>query len=377
MSNEHAHESSVATYVIVALILGVITYIEFAIVEFEIAWLSNSWILFWLALLSVVKFALVIMFFMYLKDDDNLYSGFFASGMVFALGTFVVLAFLFTLPATFRFVQAQSSAAEVTAEVTDEHAADDAHGGEAGLSEQVRRLIQTDGRSRPLVQRLDTPAPKNLALTLQAPTISEQPSYTLSAAPALFTTAAAEPADDTPADETAQQASQDMAAASWNEELGSETYSSNCASCHQGNGQGIPGAFPPLAGGHMPNLYNAEGGRDYLVNVLLYGLQGEITVAGQTYNGQMPAWSQLSNEQIAAVLNHELTSWDNEAALQDFQPITAEQVEEQRGQDLSTADVLAQRSEPGTQDPETEEAEEEGAAGEGEEQATEENYEDA
>lgn len=351
MSNDHAHGSSVASYVIVALILGVITYVEFAIVEFEIAWLSSFWILFWLVLLSVVKFILVIMFFMHLKDDDNLYSGFFASGMLFALGTFVVLAMLFTLPATFRFVTAQTGGEEVAEVVVDEHAAEDGaedgqaaedgHGAEAGVSEELRALIATDGRSRPVGQRVGMAPPKNRSMSLQGPAMAEEPAYTLSSSAPLFS-AADDPADEATED-APEEATAETAAAGWDEELGSSTYASNCAACHQGNGQGIPGAFPPLDGGHMPNLFQADGGREYLVNVMLYGLQGEIEVDGQTYNGQMPGWSQLTDEQIATVLNHELTSWDNEDSLEDFEPITEDDVEEQRGQDLSTTDVLEQR----------------------------------
>lgn len=374
MSNEHAHESSVATYVIVALILGVITYIEFAIVEYEIAWLSNFWILFWLVLLSVAKFIMVIMFFMHLKDDDNLYSGFFASGMVFALGTFVVLSLLFTLPASFQYFQAQ------TAVAPEDHAAP-AHGEEHGISEELHALIETDGYSRPTAQVLNTPRPKNLQVSLRGPALPEEPEFTLTDAPALFGQAAAqaedaeeaeeaeraeaaeaeepadEPADepapadaeeaaaqeDTAQEDTAQEDTvEEPAAIEWDEELGSQVYASNCASCHQGTGAGIPGVFPPLAE-HMPVLYNADGGREFLVNTIIYGLQGEITVSGQTYNGSMPGWQQLSDEQIAAVLNHELTDWGNQDALEDFQPITADEVADLRGQDLSPQQVHEQR----------------------------------
>ena len=129
---------------------------------------------------------------------------------------------------------------------------------------------------------------------------------------------------------------------------GGEVYAV-CAGCHQQNGQGIPGAFPPLAG-HAPTLYAAEGGPEFLVNVLLYGLQGEITVNGATYNGLMPAWQQLSNEEIAAVLNHILTSWGNEAELEGFEPYAAADIEEQRGLGLTPSEVLELRAELGLPD---------------------------
>lgn len=125
---------------------------------------------------------------------------------------------------------------------------------------------------------------------------------------------------------------------------GESVFNSNCAACHQGNGQGIPSAFPPLAQGHVPDLLAVEGGRAYLINVLLYGLAGEITVAGQTYNGAMPAWSQLSDEQIAAVLNFIASGWDNETP-EDFEPYTAEEVAAERDKGLSTAEVIDMRGE--------------------------------
>lgn len=119
---------------------------------------------------------------------------------------------------------------------------------------------------------------------------------------------------------------------------GESVYNTNCAACHQGNGQGIPSAFPPLAG-HVPDILAAEEGRTFLIDVLLYGLQGEITVMGTNYNGVMPAWGQLTDEQLAALLTYISTAWDNETP-EDFDPFTAEEVAEQRGQDLSASDVL-------------------------------------
>ena len=112
-------------------------------------------------------------------------------------------------------------------------------------------------------------------------------------------------------------------------ELGGQTYA-NCAGCHQATGAGLPGVFPPLAG-HTPTLVAAEGGRSYLIDVMLYGVQGEITVLDATYNGVMPGWGQFSDEQIAAVVNHMLAAWENEAALpQGFEFITPEEVAGQR-----------------------------------------------
>ncbi len=86
---------------------------------------------------------------------------------------------------------------------------------------------------------------------------------------------------------------------------GERVYEQNCQACHQGEGQGIVGAFPPLAGS------------DYLlskperaIGVLINGLSGKITVNGTDYNGVMPAVN-LNDEKIANVLTFILNSWNN------------------------------------------------------------------
>lgn len=78
---------------------------------------------------------------------------------------------------------------------------------------------------------------------------------------------------------------------------GQRIYANNCASCHQGSGEGIPGAFPPLVGSEW-----VTGAPETLTLILLHGMQGPIEVAGQSYNGLMPAWQDLlKDEEIAAV----------------------------------------------------------------------------
>ncbi len=124
---------------------------------------------------------------------------------------------------------------------------------------------------------------------------------------------------------------------------GAAIYTAQCAACHQAGGAGIPSAFPPLAG-HVGDLYAADPA--YLVDVLLYGLQGQITVAGVSYNGLMPAFGQLGDPEIAAVLNHVLTAWGDADELGDaFVPFTPDDVAEQRGLGLTASDVLQARGE--------------------------------
>ena len=73
----------------------------------------------------------------------------------------------------------------------------------------------------------------------------------------------------------------------------------NCVACHQPDGKGLPGQFPPLVGTHW-----VSGSTSRLGGILLNGIMGPFTVEGQSYNGQMPAWAGLSDEQIAQVMTY-------------------------------------------------------------------------
>ncbi|MCO5173109.1 MAG: cytochrome c [Trueperaceae bacterium] len=124
---------------------------------------------------------------------------------------------------------------------------------------------------------------------------------------------------------------------------GQKVFDQICAACHMTTGAGLPGAFPPLAG-HLPDLLAASGGRDYVVRVVLNGLQGTISIGGVTYNSVMPPWQQLSDQEIADALNYAATAWGNEfpegaqafeageVAAARGEPLGPQQVHELRGQ---------------------------------------------
>jgi ubiquinol-cytochrome c reductase cytochrome b subunit len=81
---------------------------------------------------------------------------------------------------------------------------------------------------------------------------------------------------------------------------GAKVFASNCASCHGAQGQGSPGAFPPLANNPV-----VTGDPNKVVGIVTSGLHGQISVAGMSYNGQMPAWKgQLSTKDIADVITY-------------------------------------------------------------------------
>ena len=90
---------------------------------------------------------------------------------------------------------------------------------------------------------------------------------------------------------------------------GGAIFTANCQSCHQANGKGQPGAFPPLAGNSV-----VTGDAAKVIHIVKDGLTGKIMVGTQSYNGMMPSWkASLSNADIAAVVTYIRSSWGNHA----------------------------------------------------------------
>jgi nitrite reductase (NO-forming) len=88
-------------------------------------------------------------------------------------------------------------------------------------------------------------------------------------------------------------------------ERGKEVYNSQCITCHMEKGEGLEGAFPPLA---KSDYLMADKKR--AVKQILEGVTGEMVVNGVTYNGEMPAID-LTDEQVSDVLNYVRNSWGN------------------------------------------------------------------
>ena len=85
---------------------------------------------------------------------------------------------------------------------------------------------------------------------------------------------------------------------------GLQLYSETCATCHQPTGDGIPGAFPPLAGSKIVN----DPDPNILIQIILSGYDARPEF------GVMPGFADLlTDEEIAAIANHERSSWGNEA----------------------------------------------------------------
>lgn len=97
---------------------------------------------------------------------------------------------------------------------------------------------------------------------------------------------------------------------------GQEPYLRWCAQCHGNQGEGKPPSFPPLAGSEWLDLPD-----EALGLIILYGLRGQIEVAGRTYNGYMPPMQHLPDADIAELISYMLNAWS------------------ERDSDLSVADV--------------------------------------
>src|SRR6185437_3839051 len=90
---------------------------------------------------------------------------------------------------------------------------------------------------------------------------------------------------------------------------GARVYITNCSSCHQLDGRGVPGAFAPLAGNPV-----VTGDPRRLLAIVADGRRGPIRVAGHVYDGEMPAWKGLlSDGEIAAVVSYIRAAWRNNA----------------------------------------------------------------
>lgn len=109
----------------------------------------------------------------------------------------------------------------------------------------------------------------------------------------------------------------------------------NCAVCHQPTGKG-GGPYPPLAGNPDVNAVDSAN----VIQTVLNGRTGPITVNGKQYGGNMPSWrNQLSDAEIAAVLTYIRISWQNNAPAVSQDQVAAARAPEA----LSGAALFAQK----------------------------------
>lgn len=98
---------------------------------------------------------------------------------------------------------------------------------------------------------------------------------------------------------------------------GEQIFGTRCAACHQADASGIPNMFPPLA---QSEIVNGDPGR--VIRIILHGLEGDVEVKGETYNGVMPPWGAAMNDaEIASLLTYVRSHFGNKSAA-----VTAPQV---------------------------------------------------
>lgn len=89
---------------------------------------------------------------------------------------------------------------------------------------------------------------------------------------------------------------------------GKSVYEANCIACHMADGRGLEGTFPPLANtGRL-----TDKGR--LVKIIINGLNDPVTIDGTVYTMEMNPLD-LSDKEVADVLNYIRNSWGNKAAV--------------------------------------------------------------
>lgn len=116
-----------------------------------------------------------------------------------------------------------------------------------------------------------------------------------------------------------------LTAGAQDDEYSADAYAT-CAACHLPDGVGIPGAFPPVRN-RAAKIAALDGGREYLVTVVAYGLMGTIQIDGAQYFGVMAGNAgALSAADIAAALNYVVFELnDGDAA--GIEPFTVDEVE--------------------------------------------------
>lgn len=91
--------------------------------------------------------------------------------------------------------------------------------------------------------------------------------------------------------------------------LGDQVFRATCIACHGFDGEGVPGAFPPLNRSDW-----LTGDAELPIRIVLHGLSGPVTVNGKHYqNAMAPLGATLDDAQIAAVLTYVRQSWRNDA----------------------------------------------------------------
>ncbi|KQV60568.1 nitrite reductase, copper-containing [Pelomonas sp. Root1217] len=112
---------------------------------------------------------------------------------------------------------------------------------------------------------------------------------------------------------------------------GQALFAGTCSVCHQANGAGLPGVFPPLA----KSDWLAQDAKR-AVGVVLHGLSGKVKVNGKDYDSVMPPMNQLNDDEVANILTYVLNSWGNAGG-----SVSADEVKKQRAAKPATTNQAA------------------------------------
>jgi cytochrome c5 len=113
------------------------------------------------------------------------------------------------------------------------------------------------------------------------------------------------------------------------QESGAAAYEAECGGCHR-DGEARGRSIPALRG-HAVTLFTSEGGREYLIDLMIDGRVRFVESARTVYEETHPSYEELADATIAAILNHMLVSWGNENLLPtELRLYTAAEVAAQR-----------------------------------------------
>ena len=93
-----------------------------------------------------------------------------------------------------------------------------------------------------------------------------------------------------------------FSAPAWGES-GETMFNEYCVGCHQVGGTGVPGEYPRLAG-RVSKIAADPRGHAFLAQLVLIGMSGTITVDRRKILGIMPAFDNLKDAELAAILNY-------------------------------------------------------------------------
>jgi len=125
---------------------------------------------------------------------------------------------------------------------------------------------------------------------------------------------------------------------------GKAVYDGHCAACHQADGNGSLGLAPPLQG-TLGKRAASPVGRRYIAGIMIAGLAGKLESRGVTYSGIMPTWAALSDDELAAVANFVLGTFNADQLAPDFEPLAPAEFAALRSARPAAKDLRAWRNE--------------------------------